>query len=204
MAQYDLKAAEYIAKSEDFARPILEHWRKLIYDTCPEVAEAIKWGIPHYDYKGDFMCVMASYKNHCSFSFLKAALMSDPRLKGQADLKPTQRFMGKITSAADLPTDEDFIAMIKEAMVLNEKGLKVAVAPKSDKPKVVETPDYFIEKLEANPAAKAIFDSKSASYRKDYNIWIADAKTDATRQKRMDQALEWIAEGKGRFWQYEK
>lgn len=201
----DRKIDEYIAKSEDFAKPILEHWRQLVHDTCPDVTEAIKWGIPHFDYKGDFMCVMASYKNHCSFTFLKAVLMSDPRLKDGAELKPVQRFLGKVTKLSELPADKEFIKMIKEAMVLNEKGMKVAAVPKADKPlKVLEMPDYFSKELAKNKKAKAIFEEKSASFRKDYIVWITEAKTDATRQKRMEEAIGWIAEGKGRFWKYEK
>jgi uncharacterized protein YdeI (YjbR/CyaY-like superfamily) len=203
MTQFDLKVDEYFAKAEDFAKPVLQHWRQLIHDTCPDVVEAIKWGFPHFDYKGDFMFVIASYKNHCSFSFIKAELMSDVSLKESKVLKPVQRFLGKVTSLADLPPDDEFIKLLKEAMVLNEKGIKV-VAPKSDKTKVFETPAYFLEKLATNAKAKEIFESKSDSFRKDYIIWITDAKTDATRQKRMDEALEWIAEGKGRFWKYEK
>jgi hypothetical protein len=31
-----------------------------------------------------------------------------------------------------------------------------------------------------------------------------DAKSDATRQRRIDQAIEWIAEGKSRNWKYER
>ncbi|WPU95271.1 YdeI/OmpD-associated family protein [Mucilaginibacter sabulilitoris] len=203
MKNFDPKVDEYIATSADFAKPVLEHWRQLIHDNCPDVVEAIKWGFPHFDYKGDFMCVIASYKNHCSFTFLKAELMNDARLKDSKTLKPIQRFLGKVTKLSDLPPDEEFIGMLKEAMVLNEKGIKV-MAPKSDKPKVLEMPDYFSEKLAGNAKAKAVFESKSDSFRKDYIIWISDAKTDATRQKRMEEAIEWIAEGKGRFWKYEK
>lgn len=203
MAQFDPKVEEYIAKSEDFAKPVLNHWRQLVHATCPDVVEAIKWGIPHFDYKGDFMCVMASYKNHCSFTFIKAELMSDPRLKDKANLKPVERYLGKITRLSDLPNDAEFIAYIKEAMVLNEKGIKVSMK-KNDTPKVVETPEYFIKKLATHPKAKEIFESKSPAFRKEYNIWIADAKTDATREKRMEEALEWIAEGKSRFWKYAK
>ncbi len=199
------KVDAYIAESEDFAKPILNRWRKLINKACPGVTESIKWGIPHYDYKGDFMCVMAAYKNHCSFSFLKADLMDDARLKGSSALKPVQRFLGKVTSVAGLPTDKDFTGLLNMAMALNEKGVKAA-ARKTNKPnpKVLETPDYFSEKLANIPKAKEIFESKSASFRKDYLVWIMDAKTDATRQKRMEEALEWIAEGKSRFWKYEK
>lgn len=203
MAQLDEKVTDYIVNSAVFAKPILEHWRQLIHSHCPEVVEAIKWGIPHFDYKGDFMCVMASYKSHCSFTFIKAEIMNDPRLKESKALKPIQRFMGKITTLSDLPTDKEFVSFLKEAMTLNEQGIKV-IAEKSDKPKVYETPDYFEERLATNPKAKEIFEGKSNSFRKEYIAWISEAKTDATRQKRMEEAMEWIAEGKSRFWQFKK
>jgi uncharacterized protein YdeI (YjbR/CyaY-like superfamily) len=195
----------YIANSEDFAKPILEHWRLLIHKNCPDAEEAIKWSLPHFDYKDDNMCVVASYKNHCSFTFLKAELMTDPRLKANKDLKPIRRFLGKISKIGDLPPDDEFIAMLKEAMQLNEKGIRIKrEKPESDKPKVLETPDYLLVALVANPKAKEVFESKSNFFRKEYIVWITDAKTDETRQKRISEALEWIAEGKGRFWKHQK
>ncbi|QEH44054.1 hypothetical protein FW415_13975 [Chitinophaga sp. XS-30] len=203
MAKYNPDIDNYIAQSEDFAKPILEHWRKLVHKNCPDVVEVIKWSIPHFDYKGDFMFVMASYKNHCSFTFIKAEIMTDQRLRESKNLKPVQRFLGKITKLDDLPSDKEFTAMLKEAFQLNEKGIKLEVK-KSDKPKVLETPDYLVKKLAKNPKAKEIFESKSNSFRKEYIVWISDAKTDETRQKRMDQALDWITEGKSRFWKSKK
>ena len=195
----------YIANSENFAKPILEHLRRLIHENCPDVQETIKWGLPHFDYNGDNMCVAASYKNHCSFTFLKGELMTDPRLKENKDLKPIQRFLGKITKPADLPPDDEFIAMLKEAIQLNQKGIKIKrEKSESDKPKVLETPDYLLAALASNPEAKEIFENKSNSFRKEYIVWITDAKTDETRQKRINEALEWIAEGKGRFWKHQK
>ena len=56
--------------------------------------------------------------------------------------------------------------VLKEAMILNKKGIKVIV-PKSDKPKVLEMPDYFSEKLANNAKAKEIFENKSDLFRKD-------------------------------------
>ena len=94
-------------------------------------------------------------------------------------------------------------AFIKEAMALNEKGIKKEKTA-SEKPKVIETPDYFKTALSSNPKAKEVFETQSNAFRKDYLVWITDAKTEATRQKRIEQSLEWIAEGKGRFWQYAK
>jgi uncharacterized protein YdeI (YjbR/CyaY-like superfamily) len=202
---YNSTVDTYITNSEDFAKPILSHWRQLIHDNCPDVEEAIKWGIPHFDYKGDFMCVMAAYKNHCSFTFLKDELMTDPRLKVNKELKPIQRFLGKVNKIANLPPDDEFIAMLKEASQLNENGIRIKrEKPESDKPKVLETPDYLLAALAANPKAKEVFETKSNSFRKEYIVWITDAKTDETRQKRITEALEWITEGKGRFWKHQK
>lgn len=202
---YNSAVDAYIANSEDFAKPILEHWRQLVHKSCPDVEETIKWSLPHFDYKGDNMCVAASYKNHCSFTFLKAELMTDRRLKANKDLKPIQRFLGKINKIGDLPPDDEFIAMLKEAMQLNEKGIKIKrEKPETEKPKVLETPDYLLTAFVANPKAKEVFESKSNSFRKEYIVWITDAKIDQTRQKRITEALEWIAEGKGRFWKHQK
>jgi uncharacterized protein YdeI (YjbR/CyaY-like superfamily) len=44
----------------------------------------------------------------------------------------------------------------------------------------------------------------SPSCKREYCEWIADAKRDETREKRLATAMEWIAEGKGRNWKYEK
>jgi uncharacterized protein YdeI (YjbR/CyaY-like superfamily) len=195
----------YVANAAEFAKPILAHWRRLIHERCPGVTEVIKWGIPHFEYKNENIFVIASYKNHCSFSFLKESLMTDPRLKANKDVKPIQKFLGKVNKPGDLPPDEEFIAMLDEAIRLNEQGVKVRRdKPATEKPKVLETPDYLLAALEANPKSKEVFNTKSNSFRKEYIIWITDAKTDETRQKRMSEALEWIAEGKGRFWKHQK
>lgn len=202
---YNSAVDTYIANAEDFAKPILERWRRLIHENCPDVKEAIKWSLPHFDYNSDNMCVMASYKNHCSFTFLKAELMTDPRLKTNKDLKPIQRFLGKISKIEDLPPDDEFIVMLKEAIQLNEMGIKTKKdKPESGKPRVLETPDYLLAALVSTPKAKEVFESKSNSFRKEYIVWITDAKTDETRQKRINEALEWIAGGKGRFWKHQK
>jgi len=203
MSKFNPQFDEYIEKTADFAKPIMEYLRQIIHETCPEVEEIIKWGIPHFDYKGDMMCILAGYKNHCSFSLYKAELMSDTKIIESVKAGQKMGYMDKLKSLSDLPAKETLVAYIKEAMVLNENGVKKA-KPVSEKPKVIEVPDYFSEKLATNPLAKEIFESKSSSFRKDYLVWITDAKTEATRQKRIEQSLEWIAEGKGRFWQYEK
>jgi uncharacterized protein YdeI (YjbR/CyaY-like superfamily) len=58
--------------------------------------------------------------------------------------------------------------------------------------------------LKANAAASATFNALSPSHKREYIEWISEAKTDATRKKRIATAIEWLAEGKSRNWKYER
>jgi uncharacterized protein YdeI (YjbR/CyaY-like superfamily) len=203
MSKLNPKVTEYIAKSATFAKPVLNQLREIIHSTCPDVEEDIKWGTPHYSYKGDHLCMMAGFKNHCSFSLYKAEMMKDKVIQESVKAGKKFGYMDKIKSMDELPNKKTLVAYIKEAMLINESGIKKA-KPKTDKPKVVEMPDYFVKALRANAKANKVFSEKSDSFRKEYIVWITDAKTEDTRQKRIEQSLEWIADGKGRFWQYVK
>ncbi|MDZ7646622.1 MAG: YdeI/OmpD-associated family protein [Cytophagales bacterium] len=58
--------------------------------------------------------------------------------------------------------------------------------------------------MKSNKAALKTFEAFSNSNKKEYIEWITETKTEATREKRMDTALEWMAEGKIRNWKYLK
>ncbi len=120
----------YIAGSAPFAQPILNHLRNLVHIACPDVDETIKWGFPHFEYKG-ILVSMAAFKHHCAFTFWKGDLLSDPL--GVMDKGRTQSMgqMGKLTSLSDLPSDEIMIDLIREAMTLNQQGNKLPRKPKS-------------------------------------------------------------------------
>ena len=198
----DKRIDDYIAKAPEYAKPILVHLRKHVHAACADVEETIKWGMPAWDYKG-LMCSMAAFKAHCTFNFWKASLMED-----SGELAKNQNsamgHLGRITSLKDLPADKKMIALIKEAMQLNEKGIKVVSKEKITKTIEIATPDYFIKELKKNKKAFEIFEAFAPSHRKEYNGWIMEAKTEITRNKRMAQAIEWIENGKGRNWKYEK
>jgi uncharacterized protein YdeI (YjbR/CyaY-like superfamily) len=146
---------------------------------------------------------MASFKQHCVFGFWKAALMKDPALLETAKSEVAMGHLGKITSLKDLPSDKKITAWIKEAMELNDKGIKVQKAPVKAL-KDIAVPGYFTTALKKNKAAQKVFEAFSSSAKKEYVMWLEDAKTEVTREKRMDQAVEWIAEGKQRNWKYMK
>ena len=190
----------YIEKSQDFAKPILRHIRKLVRATIPEVEEVKKWSFPHFVYKGETLCSMAAFKEHCAFGFWKASLMKDPQKLMNG--KDAMGHFGRITSLKDLPSNKIMKEYIKEAAKLNDEGVKVIKVKKAPKEEL-ETPDYFQKALNKNKNAKEYFEAFSPSCKREYIMWLTEAKTEATRNKRMESALEWIAEGKKRNWKYE-
>ena len=193
---------DYISKSADFAKPILNHLRELVHKACPDVEEKMKWSFPHFDYKNEMMCSMAAFKQHCVFGFWKAAIMKDPVLVETAKSEVAMGHLGKITSLKDLTSNKTITAWIKEAMLLNEQGIKLPAKAKPTNQKELVVPDYFTKALAKNKKAQQVFENYSYSHKKEYVEWITEAKTEVTRNKRMETTLEWLSEGKSRHWKY--
>ena len=199
MGTRDPRVDAYIARSADFARPILEHLRETVHAACPDVEETMKWSMPSFMYHG-ILCGMASFKQHCTFGFWKGSLILGE--DGGKSLEAMGSF-GRLTSVKDLPSKRELTGYIKRAMALNEQGVKAGKPKREPKPAPV-APDYFLAALKKNRKARATFEAFSPSHQREYLEWIVEAKTDATREKRLAQALEWMAEGKSRNWKYER
>ncbi len=201
MAKKDKRIDAYIANAEKFAQPVLNHIRELVHTACPDVEEKMKWSFPHFDYKG-MMCSMASFKQHAAMSFWKAKMMSDPHKIFNGD--EAMGHMGRITKMSDLPSDKILLQYIKEAVKLNEEGIKLPAKPVSKANKEIIVPEYFVAALKKNKKAHSTFEAFSYSNKKEYVDWLTDAKTEETRNRRMADAVEWISEGKIRNWKYLK
>lgn len=202
MATPEPRIDDYIQKSAEFAKPILQHIRTLVHKACPGVEESIKWSMPFFDYKGAALCNMASFKEHCAFGFWKAVLMKDAEGIFNKEGKNAMGQFDRITSLKDLPSDKIMIAYIKEAAELNEKGIKL---PPKGKAAVKElpVPEALINALKKSRKAQLVFEKFPPSHKKEYIQWITGAKTDATRDKRIASAVEWMTAGKSRNWKYE-
>ena len=198
----DPRIDAYIENSESFAQPILTYLRAVIHETCPEVVEDWKWSYPHFMYKGKILCAFMAFKQHCGFGFWLEQEMKTIKELTKNSERTRMFTLGKIKSMEQLPSEALLKAAIKEAMDLTDMG--VTLKRNIPEKKEIEVPEYFTEALRADKNALKVFENASPSFRKEYIQWITDAKTDTTRTKRIDQALEWISEGKGRNWKYEK
>jgi uncharacterized protein YdeI (YjbR/CyaY-like superfamily) len=192
----------YIAKSAEFARPILKRIRRLFHRASPRIEETIKWGFPHFEYKG-MVGSMAAFKQHVSFGFWKGKLLSDPH-KLFAVMGKTTMSMSKITDASQLPADRILLEYIREAVALNEQGVKLPPWKKPARKQELEIPDDLVRALKANKKAGATFEGFSPSHKREYVEWITEAKQEETRTKRLVTAIEWMTQGKPRNWKYMK
>jgi uncharacterized protein YdeI (YjbR/CyaY-like superfamily) len=195
----DPRVDAYIAKAAPFAQPMLKHFRDAVHAGCPDVVETIKWSMPSFEYKGPF-CGMAAFKKHVMFGFWKHSLLQDLIPKG--DHRAFGQF-GRITSMDDVPSRAHIVRIVKAAKKLNDDGVKVVRVPKVTKAPL-KVPAYFRAALGRVPKAAAAFDAFSPSHQREYIEWIVDAKAQETRDRRIAQAIEWIAHGKSRNWKYER
>lgn len=198
MGKKDPRVDAYIARAQPFAKPILERIREAMHRGCPDVEETMKWSTPHFDYKG-VMAGMASFKEHASLGFWKSELLGLGRLGGG---EGRGRY-GRMTSVKDLPPQKELIALVREAARLNDEGLKVERAVREARPKSVDVPGDFSAALKKNKKALANFEAFSPSHKREYVEWITEAKQSSTRERRLAQALEWIADAKSRNWKYQ-
>ena len=193
----DPRVDAYIDRKPAYARPILERVRERVHATAPNAEEAIKWGAPAFLADGKILLIMAAFKAHAALNFWRGQEL----LESEAVSDAMGQF-GKIKSVDDLPPDAELDRLIREATEL----AKTAPAPRKVKhePKApAEIHPDFAAALNDAPAARATLDGFSPSARHDYVDWIAEAKQDGTRHKRIATAIEWLSEGKKRHWKYE-
>ena len=194
------KVDEYISQAPDFAKPILNHLRKLIHIVCPQAEESIKWGHPHFEYKG-LLCNMAAFNKHCAFGFWKAALMKEADLL-QGNNADAMGHSGKIKSLSDLPKDRIIIGRVKEAVLLNENGITLPARKNPDKKHEIAVPLLLQKELVKNRKASDTFNNLSNCYKKEYIDWIDEVKTEKTKLIRIVTTIKWLTEGKTRNWKY--
>jgi uncharacterized protein YdeI (YjbR/CyaY-like superfamily) len=194
MAKEDPRVDTYIKRAAPFARPILKHLRKIAQIGCPDVEETIKWQSPFFEHKG-IICFMAAFKEHCVFGFWKGALIFGQENKG------AMGHFGRITSLSDLPDEKKLVGFVRKAAELNEAGVKKS-RPHTRAKQKINVPSDLKAALQKNAKARKTFEDFSYSHKKEYVDWITDAKRDETRKRRLQTAIQWLAQGKSQNWKY--
>lgn len=197
MPTCDPRIDAYLAAAPAFAHPILARLRADVHAACPDVVETLKWSRPHFMLDGKLLCGMSAFKAHCAFGFWQREGAAPGETGAMGDF-------GRITTLSDLPPAAVLRQQIQAAAALLRAGAPRATKPGREPRPRLDMPDDFAAALADSPAAQAHYAAFSPSKQRDYLEWVLEAKRSDTRQRRIAQAVAWLAEGKSRHWQYER
>ena len=65
-----------------------------------------------------------------------------------------------------------------------------------DQPRTVEPPPDLAAALTTDPEARAAFDGLSFTHQREYAEWVAEAKRETTRRRRVEQAVRMVKDGR--------
>ena len=194
----------YIAKSAEFAQPILRHVRKLMHKGCPRIEETIKWGVPAFEREG-IVAMMAAFKRHVAFGFWSEKLIRAKLGREAERVFPKDAKLGmggrRYLSRAELPPDAAILRAVKAAVALNESGERpVRVRKRKPPPKA---PPYLAAALKKNAKARATWPRLTPGQQREYVEWLVEARREETRARRLAEAIALLAAGKTRYWKYQ-
>lgn len=190
----DPRIDAYIARAQPFAQPLLQKIRERVHAVVPGIEETMKWSHPTFCKDGKIVLGMAAFKAHAAVNFWRGKELGfDAKAGAMGQL-------GKLAGVEDLPADID--AMIARGAELSTSAPAPRKPKHEPKPAPALHPE-FAAALARAPAARATLDGFPPSAQRDYLEWVGEAKQEATRRKRIADAVQWLSEGKRRHWKYE-
>lgn len=187
---------EGISKMKPFAQAICKKLRKLILSSDAEMIEDWKWG-PNY-YLDGMVCGFWGFDKHVTFTFFQGVLLKDKKKILLHNPGNVHNRHLKFTDTKEI-NEETILEYLFEAIDNNRKGLKI----KEAKDKTVEIP-VDVKKSFKTAKVLSYFETLAYSHRKEYMMWINDAKKEETRLKRINQAIEKLASNEMMHDKYKK
>ena len=157
--------------------------------------EERKWGMPTYTWNGKNVIILAAFKENCVISFLKGALLTDPKnlLVMPGENSQSTRFIRFTDVKQVLKLESAIKAFIKEVKLIEESGKKVI----TKKAHEMDLPDELMAAFKKMPSFKKAFYALTPGRQRGYILHFAGAKQAATRESRIEKCIPRILEGKG-------
>jgi len=163
--------------------------------------EELKWGCPCYTYsdatneKGNNVVLIHVFKEYCALLFFKGALLKDPKdiLIQQTENVQAARQI-RFTAVSEITKLKAAIkSYIKEAIVVEKSGLKVALKKTSE----YTIPEEFQQILKEDAALKKAFKALTPGRQRAYLFYFSQPKQSKTRESRIEKSIQDILDGKG-------
>ncbi|MBP7184682.1 MAG: DUF1801 domain-containing protein [Saprospiraceae bacterium] len=170
----------------------LKALRRIVLD-C-DLTEELKWRVPVYTFNNKNILILSAFKEFCSLSFIKGALMKDNNnlLHKQGESSQSARIM-KFTNTEDILAIETVIkSYILEALAIEKEGLKVEYK-KNLEPVPVELENEF----EKDAKFKDAFYKLTQGKQRGYIIYFSQPKQSSTKITRIENSKQHIFNGIG-------
>ncbi len=158
------------------------------------LGEELKWSMPCYTMNGKNILIVAAWKDYCSISFFKGALLKDTKqlLATPGENSNAMRQFRFTDTKQIIKTEKLILQYIKEAVVIEQSGVKIT-APKKELVIIPELKEEFVN----NPQFKNAFYELTPGRQRGYLIYFSTAKQSNTRLSRIKKYYDKIINGKG-------
>ncbi len=185
------KLEAYYTKAHPF-REGINFLREIALKT--EAEEHFKWSIPVYTLNNKNVFGICKFKNHFGVWFFNGVFLKDPKkvLENAQDGKTKGMRHWKFQSLDEV--DEKIVlGYMKEALDNQKKGLEI----KAEKTKEIEIPELLQSKLDSDSVLKSSFENFTPYKQKEFCEYIAEAKQEKTKLRRLEKILPMIQDGLG-------
>ena len=182
----------FIRKSKEWQAE-MKALRAILLDS--PLTEEVKWRVPCYTFEGHNVAFIVGLKESCVLSFVKGALLKDPKriLIQQTENSQSARVI-RFANVREIEALEAVLkAYILEAVDVEKAGLKVPFKKISE----FAVPDELQAKFNEMPAVKTAFDALTPGRRRAYILHVSAAKQSKTRASRVEKCVPLILSGKG-------
>lgn len=159
-----------------------------------EAIEDFKWSIPVYTLGGKNVFGIGKFKSYFGVWFFNGVFLNDPQdvLENAQEGKTKGMRHWKFYNLEDVD-EKTVLAYMKEALANQNKGLEV----KAEKTKEVEVPELLQSKLDSDSVLKSSFEKFTPYKQKEFCEYIAEAKQEKTKLRRLEKILPMIQDGIG-------
>ncbi len=187
MSPIDLATEKMLLGKDEAIIELFFTVRQVVVETDSRLVESIKWGMPHFEYNGLLLGVGA-FKKHVALWFHKGDKMSNNLSLFNADSKAKTMGQIKISQLSDVNSEG---ILINENLPSKKKNSTKAKKPAKQLIKSIE----FENAITEHPEALDFFNSMTVSQRNGYLEYIEEAKTFATKHKRIIRSIERLNQG---------
>ncbi|MBS1256161.1 MAG: hypothetical protein MAG581_01974 [Deltaproteobacteria bacterium] len=184
-------ADDYFSSNNEWKKALTK-LRKILLRT--ELQETVKWGMPTYTLDGKNVAGLAGFKSYFGIWFFNGVFLKDEQgiLISAQDGKTKSLRQWRFYSIDDIE-EKLIINYIDEAINVQKEGKKI----KPEKNRSLNIPDKLMAEIKADKQLIKCFQQLSMSKQREYADYIAEAKREETKTKRIEKIKPMILKNIG-------